>query len=546
MLFAMHGRAESLFWAIEGGARFFHCRTEAELSGLLAEMARQPGIAWIALVDKEGNIKADSNKEIAGAQLYTPREMERLMADETVRGRFSPDDPDIYEAWRLFNPGRLRGQRRGMRQNSLGDGIFYIFMALDAGEFKNGLREYVWRLILLAALVNFSLLGGITLVFYAHSLRASRRELADAQALSAQVIKSYPSPLLVADAKGFVSLLNEPAKKLFGIKNLKRIHKLEDFKCLDWQSRLGELAAGRTIFERETELAFPDGKKEPVSLTAASIRDSAGNAAGALFIFRNLAEINLLKNRLRQSERLTTLEKLASGLAHEIRNPLSSICGYANYLEKKNAADPMAQGAARLLVEEAQRLNGVLDDLLSIARPPRLNLKEASLPAIARKAFMLAQPDAQTRNISLEMNLPEKLENGPDALVDADKLTQALLNLLLNAIQILPEGGKAGLELDFASAAQSGEKENSPPYAGDGWRLKVWDNGPGMAEDVKSQIFTPYFTTRASGTGLGLSITREIVESHGGAIHVESQPGKGAAFTIFLPAKRGGAYEKTA
>ena len=159
MLAAIHGRADSLVWALEGSARFLDGGHSGAggLARLVAEVARQPGVAWIAITDAEGRILADSNPELAGAALYTPEEMRRLAPSGVTRGRFSPDDPTIYETWRLFAPARLRGAhgRHGRADPSRteGEGLSCVFVALDVTGMEEHLADLALQLWVVAGIV---------------------------------------------------------------------------------------------------------------------------------------------------------------------------------------------------------------------------------------------------------------------------------------------------------------------------------------------------------------------------------------------------------
>ncbi|MDE5879768.1 MAG: hypothetical protein K2G99_07090, partial [Desulfovibrio sp.] len=153
MLAAVHGRADSLVWALEGGARFLDRGAAGALARLVAEVARQPGVAWIAITDSAGRILADSNPELAGATLYTPEEMRLLAPSSVTRGRFSPDDPNIYETWRLFAPARLRGlshRHGGPAPEPLAR---CVFVALDVSGMEDALADYALQLWIVAGLV---------------------------------------------------------------------------------------------------------------------------------------------------------------------------------------------------------------------------------------------------------------------------------------------------------------------------------------------------------------------------------------------------------
>ena len=225
-----------------------------------------------------------------------------------------------------------------------------------------------------------------------------------------------------------------------------------------------------------------------------------------------------LQQQLRRSERLSALGNLAAGVAHEIRNPLSSIKGFATFLlgntEKEHEAD-----AAKMLIQEVDRLNRVVSGLLEFARPDTIQLAPIRLASVVERALRLCASDAANKDIVVRFTPTADL---PLIAADADRLTQALLNLFLNAIQAMDKGGV----LDISS--------NHDQATGK-ILLRITDTGKGIAPEALSTIFDPYVTGRASGTGLGLAIVHRIVEQHGGVIHAESEPGKGSVFFLYLP-----------
>ncbi|MBD5557042.1 MAG: PAS domain-containing protein [Desulfovibrio sp.] len=540
MLAAIHGRADSLVWALEGSARFLdggHAGAGA-LARLVAEVARQPGVAWIAITDASGRILADSNPELTGATLYTPEEMRRLAPSGVTRGRFSPDDPSIYETWRLFAPARLRGGHgRHGREAPLragGDDERCVFVALDVTGMEDHLADLALQLWIVAGIVLVAAEAVTALVLLFRRYRSSRRLLADAEALAAQVVRNYPAGLLVLDRAGRVRLANARARALLGMAGGSEGPAVPGPAAagLDLAATMAELAAGARLVSRELELWRPKGDPVPVELTAAPLYGAGGaggdggEVVGYLFALRDMGEIRSLERKLRQHERLSELGKLAAGLAHEIRNPLSSVRGYATYLTERLKDDPLGHATGELLIEETARLDRVLTDLLGLARPRDLAPAPVQLGALLSRVVAVAMPDAAEKGVRLVTTLPEG--GGDVANVDADRLMQAVLNLVINAIQATDAGGEVEVALEPAPAA---DRAGAAP----GWRIRVRDTGCGMAQETAAQIFTPYFTTRATGTGLGLAITRQIVEQHGGAIGVSTLPGHGTTMTIELP-----------
>ncbi|MDE7241558.1 ATP-binding protein [Desulfovibrio sp.] len=544
MLAAIHGRADSLVWALEGSARFLDGRHTGAggLERLVAEVARQPGVAWIAITDAAGRILADSNPELAGAALYTPEEMRRLAPGTVTRGRFSPDDPSVYETWRLFAPARLRGApgrhgRAGLSRPA-GEGLGCVFVALDVTGMEDHLAELALQLWIMAGIVLVAAEAVAALVLLFRRYRSSRRLLADAEALAAQVVRNYPAGLLVLDRAGKVRLSNARARALLGMEGEAASLPRDAAAGLELDALLAELAGGAELICRELELWRPKGDPVPVELTAARLYGSQGGGKahggaevlGYLFALRDMGEIRGLERKLRQHERLSALGKLAAGLAHEIRNPLSSVRGYATYLTERLRNDPLGHATGELLIEETARLDRVLADLLSLARPRDLAPGPVHLGDVLSRVVAVAAPDAAAKGVRLAAVLPEG--GGDVASVDADRLMQAVLNLVINAIQATDAGGE--VEVALEPAPKQGEDAASDA-ASPGWRIRVRDTGCGMARETAAQIFTPYFTTRATGTGLGLAIARQIVEQHGGAISVSTLPGHGTTMTIELP-----------
>lgn len=531
MLAAIHGRADSLVWALEGSARFLDPGPHGNgmLARLVEEVARQPGVAWIAITDRAGRILADSNPELAGSVLYAPEELRRLAPGSLTQGRFSPDDPTIYETWRLFAPGRLRGVRGrhdGAPSGPERTAGRCVFVALDVTGMEERLEEHVLHLWFVAGLVLVAALAMAALGLLFQRYRSSRRRLADAEALAAQVVRNYPAGLVVLDSTGEVRLCNARARALLGMEPADAAPGVG----LDWPALMAELDGGVPVLERELELWRPRADPLPVQLTAARLTGGGDEPLGYLFAVRDLGEIRGLQRQLRQHERLSSLGNLAAGLAHEIRNPLSSIRGYATYLTERLNGDPLGHATGQMLIEETERLNRVLTDLLSLARPRELARAPARLGAVLSRVVAVAAPDAAEKGVRLRLSLPEG--EADEAEVDADRLMQAVLNLVINAIQATDAGG----EVEVALA-----RRRDPGEARDCWRIRVRDTGCGMPASTATQIFTPYFSTKAGGTGLGLSIARQIVEQHGGEISAASLPGRGTTMTILLPGGSGGA-----
>jgi len=205
-------------------------------------------------------------------------------------------------------------------------------------------------------------------------------------------------------------------------------------------------------------------------------------------------------------------------VAHEIRNPLSSLKGFATYFRQRYGGVPEDVKVADIMIQEVDRLNRVITELLEFSRPMELKRKATDLAGLVRHALGTIEGQARERAIAVQSHLPPSI---PRAFIDPDRMTQVFLNLFLNALAAMDRGGV----LTVGTARQDD----------DTLRVSVADTGTGIRKEDLGRVFDPYFTTKPSGTGLGLAIVHRIVEAHGGEIRLESEPGKGTTFTILLP-----------
>jgi signal transduction histidine kinase len=241
---------------------------------------------------------------------------------------------------------------------------------------------------------------------------------------------------------------------------------------------------------------------------------------------RQSERISNMEGQLRKCERLSTIGELAAVLAHEVRNPLGSIQGTAEILKDDFQPGDRKYEFLEIMVKESKRLNKVVEDFLRLARPQPILMGSCDLAEELQNVLSLLSAEARKRDVVLEC----RLDPMPAIAGDPEKLRQAFLNIVLNGLQASPEGGVVTITM----------VREEPEPGGTAWvELVFTDTGPGIPEEAADKIFEPFFTTKEGGTGLGLIITRKIIEAHGGRITVVSPPGRGAAFRIRLPDKKG-------
>jgi len=224
-----------------------------------------------------------------------------------------------------------------------------------------------------------------------------------------------------------------------------------------------------------------------------------------------------IEEQLRRSEKLSTLGEMAAVLAHEIRNPLGSIRGTAEILRDDYQPGDPKHEFIEIQIKETERLNHVVEDFLRMARQQPMELRACSIREELETIVTLVAKDAQDRGVSLRF---EPRTDGAIVRGDGEKLRQAFLNIVINALQATPSGGSVSIALSRGESV---------------FAITFRDSGSGIAPDNLQRIFEPFYTTKADGTGLGLAVTRKIIEGHGGTLDIESESGKGTTVSVRLP-----------
>jgi signal transduction histidine kinase len=347
-----------------------------------------------------------------------------------------------------------------------------------------------------------------------------RSTLARAEAserLNAQIVEGLTSGLLVADAQGRARMLNPAGHRILGIAPRPMPAPIDDL--LQTVPSLAALvrnaATGRKLVARR-HLATGDTSGGPSHLGVTLSPWTGGpGEAGVICLFTDLSRVVALEEQLRMKDALAKLGELTAGLAHEFRNGLATIHGYARLLDP--AALPAPHGRyAEGLREETAALGDVVTRFLDFARPERVTLQPLALELVVRRAVHDADPDGAAVAVSGAFGQVE----GDDVL-----LRQAFSNLVRNALEACQGVGRApAVEVTGVLHPTEGIVE-----------VTVADNGPGLPDTDRERLFQPFFTTRAGGTGLGLALVQKFVITHNGQVRAANRPDGGAAFTVVLP-----------
>ena len=241
-------------------------------------------------------------------------------------------------------------------------------------------------------------------------------------------------------------------------------------------------------------------------------------AVSRALIYRNLS---LKDKQIMQAEKMAAIGELAAGIAHEIRNPLGIITGSAETI-RKHEEQKIREEMTCYILEESNRINGLISTFLDYARPKEPKLMKCDLREVMEKTLLLLSPQAKTLGVEVRKEVSQKPLM---AFIDPDQMRQAFTNLGVNAFEAMPQGGV--LKVMMAENARGKIF------------IRFTDTGKGIGKEMQAKIFDPFFTTKEGGTGLGLSIAHRIITQHGGEVNVESEEGRGSTFTITLPLEKG-------
>jgi two-component system sensor histidine kinase HydH len=509
----------------------------SQVQNLLEEMAKHPDVLYLMILDKQGRILAHNNQQQVNSQAGDWFDLHQLSPEKSAQWRLtqSPAGRPAFEVYKYFNPISPFAGRRGpgpswgsMNENSQSwcaprnyvQDQQIIFIGFDRTPFIEARQEDLRNTGIITAVLL--LLGGAGMVsmYATRSYRAARRRLLDASAVSREVIANLPDGLVVLDEQNRIVLQNSAAEAMTGhLESDIRGQSVDHVLPAALKRLLPSPGQEDRVVEREVECALKNQEPITLSVSAARIVNAAGKFIGSLIIFRDLTEIKALQQEVQRREKLAALGGLAAGIAHEIRNPLSSVKGMATYFKTRLASDPEAREAAEVMISETNRLNRVISELLEFARPSNISPVLTEINTVIEHSLRLISADLEAHDISLDLHLEPDL---PSVHLDPDRFIQCLLNLYLNGIQAMDRGGR----LTVATR----------PAQDEGVEIEVSDSGAGISEEDIQHIFDPYFTTKASGTGLGLAIVHKIVDNHQGRITVRSTPGAETAFVIWLPA----------
>jgi two-component system, NtrC family, nitrogen regulation sensor histidine kinase GlnL len=359
------------------------------------------------------------------------------------------------------------------------------------------------------------------------------------QDLTADILAGIVDGVVVSDPDSRVLIWNRAAEEMTGIASAdavgKNIYEVFSDNPAVTSQIAKTFASGRSYSDYESELTVKHRPPLPVGFVTSVLTDNEGRPTGVILSIRDQAGVRDLKERMRRSDRLATLGMIAAGIAHEIKNPLVGIRGAAQLMKSDLSAESVP-GASKGLIEylnvilkEADRLNNVLEGILDFTRLKPREIRAYNIHSILDRVLLLNEESVRKNGVVLTRLYDPSL---PDIVGNQDQLIQVFLNIIKNAIEAMPTGGKLTVVTrmsDLFTSVQADGKKHRLMV------VKVGDTGPGIKQEHLTDIFTPFFTTKDKGVGLGLALSYQIVQEHLGTIRVESQENEGTMFSVYLP-----------
>ena len=360
-------------------------------------------------------------------------------------------------------------------------------------------------------------------------IRRLTQELEDVKNFTESIIQSIGSGIIITEMDDTITYVNRAGERILGYSKDDLIGKsFSIFALREKQSVVHSILNNPDDLDTRKEgwMRKKDHIEFPVGFTINNHLSIRGEMIGKIVIFRDLTNVYKQEEEILRMDRLVSLGKLASDIAHELRNPLAGIKTTAQALGEEIPKDDPKREYLNRITKEIDRLNELLKTFFSFAKPQKLNLVYCEIKAIINEIIPFLIKEIAEKRIRFAETYHPQL---PKIKVDKNQMYQVFLNLFLNAIQAMPDGGELKIEVSPVMSSPSDRtKQNFI-------KIAVSDTGMGIPPNIVDKIFDPFFTTKPRGIGLGLSITYQIIKKHGGTIKVESRLDRGTSIVINLP-----------
>jgi PAS domain S-box-containing protein len=485
-------------------------RKRIGLGKIIQDIGNNEGVEYIILQDDEGIIAA--SKSVLDAE---PIENDIFLAyaysKDTIRTRtFSHNGVEVFEVIKTL---KVEGDK-----NSL------VRLGLSMKEIHSLEQRMVRRSIIISIVLLVISVVVISIIFINQNLQFISGKYEKIQTYTGNILQNMADAVITTDKEGIITIFNKSSEILCGISAAegvgKNISQIFDGK-LNILSK--SLTNREPLSNSEIEVECKNRGNRILSVNTTFANNKTGELDAFTAVIRDLTEVRRMESQIKQREKLSAMGELASGVAHEIKNPLNSIYMIGQRFRNEFRPEDNVteyKSLTEALISEVQRVNKIIIQFLSFARPPKLRLSEVSSNKILKELKALIGSQAIEKEILFEINEDAEVFLN----IDYDQMKQAFLNLLQNAVDATPTGGRIKVKL-----ATNNNKAI----------FEIEDTGKGIPSENFSKIFNLYYSTKSDGVGLGLSMVQQIISQHSGNIFVESQLGVGTKFIVELPLSLG-------
>ncbi|MCI0695422.1 ATP-binding protein [candidate division KSB1 bacterium] len=485
---------------------FLEFRKRIGIGKLLQDLGDNSGVEYIALQDEQGIIAASKGVDELG-RIEGDEFLERVLQSDSAFTRVTGfKDKEVFEVAKALI---VHGER---------EGLFRLGLSMDE---MHALAARMQRRLGIMSLLLITIgVVLITFILVNQNLQTISHEYQRIKTYTGDILQNMADAVVTIDRHQTVTLFNKSAEQIFGIAAEKAVgKKYGEIFGNNHAVLLDSLLKREPARDLEATYDLGNNHRRILSVSTSFTYDEKGEMESATAVIKDLTEVRRMEEQMRRREKLLAMGELASGVAHEIRNPLNAISMIAQRFEKEflpgNGVKEF-QSLTSVLKSEVRRVNHIIQQFLRLARPPQLNLSRIALKQFIDQVVTLFESQARGKGIHFQTNVDCDIE----LRLDREQMTQAILNLLQNALAATPAGGIITLACSASKGAVT---------------IFVQDTGSGIPQESLDKIFNLYYTTKPDGTGMGLAITQQIVLQHQGTIEVKSEEGKGTQFTISIP-----------
>lgn len=517
-------KGETVIRSIEASSRasvlMLHHMGEVDpLHTLLTENCKEEDIVFITIYNEDGSVFDHAGTSLQNAKVKQKIE-DQVRAKKTTPiihregGVFIITEPftlsnSILRLHQLLTTGQQEPQLpRGATNLKL------ITVGLRTDEFDIARKQDVRHTLFMGTILFLVGLAGLYFLFLYQKMRMTSATLADMKLYTDSVLESIPVSLITLDAGDKIVSCNQNTREIFGTPLDSLAGKPIEEALPNCSGSLTDLCSCSN--EQTLDYQIADGRNLPLHVSCSALVNYDNKTIGKVLIIRDMSSIRQMEIQLERSRRMAALGKMAAGIAHEIRNPLGTLRGFAQFFGNRPNSGEDEKQYSSLMISEIDRLNHTISGLLQFSRPREPQLQDFPLSELIKKTTVLMKSDFSNHKVLL------KAECDADLLIhgDPDLLLQVLMNLLKNSINATDPGGKISIACR--------QEQNVA-------RITVADDGCGMSETERDKMFDPFFSTTKTGTGLGLAVSHQIVEQHHGTFEVHTQKNRGTEITVVLP-----------